>query len=127
MWWSMPRPISSLAGRNGRIDIEVRSRHLPQDWKAGARSMLFYIEARDSERNNLSLFVREEDLDRALMTFAAHHGIATQNETSLEVRNHLKGFLYRVFLVNETTTGVLPWDQPEGLERLEDSEAWGDD
>lgn len=89
--------------------------------------MLFYIEARDSDRKNLSLFVREDELDRALVTFAAHHGMAGSDENPLEVRNHLKGCLYRVFLVNEITTGVLPWNKPEGLERLEDSEAWGDD
>ena len=89
--------------------------------------MLFYIEARNSDRKNLSLFVREDDLDRALITFAVHHGLAEENATPLEVRDHLKDCLYRVFLVNETTTGALPWDSPEGLERLEDSEAWGDD
>ena len=88
--------------------------------------MLFYIQGRDSNQKDMSLFVRADDVDSALLAFAAHHGLASTGDP-LEVRTHLRGCLYRVFRVSETTSGVLPWDSPEGLERLEDSEAWGDD
>ena len=74
----------------------------------------------------MSLFVREENLNAALLGFAEHHGVAVGDDP-LELRTRLRDCLYRVFRVNETSTGVLPWDDPDGLERLEDSEAWGDD
>ncbi len=88
--------------------------------------MLFYIQARGADRKDLSLFVREENLNAALLAFAEHHG-AVAGDSPVEVRTRLRGILYRVFRVDETLTGVLPWDDPDGLERLEDSEAWGDD
>ncbi|MBY0561493.1 hypothetical protein [Hyphomicrobium sp.] len=90
---------------------------------------LYYVQADDDDGNSLDLFVRQDDGGnynreavlkywRDYWNTNAEGGIDQGDDASIADDE----FPTRVFSVNETTIGVLKWDDPSGAKVVDELE-----